>query len=60
MKEIILNADFDKLMNSIKTVEDVGASTRILEYLEHKGYNVNEYRKIQETKAKNIIAMESN
>jgi microsomal dipeptidase-like Zn-dependent dipeptidase len=60
MKEIILNADFNKLMNSIKTIEDVGAGTRILEYFENKGYNVNKYRKIQETKAKNIIAKESN
>ena len=60
IKEIIINQDFDKLMNSITTVEDAGASRRIIEYFEGKGYNVEKYKRMQEIKEKDAIAREMN
>jgi hypothetical protein len=56
IREIIINQDLDKLMNSIKTVEDAGASRKIIEYFENKGYDVKKYREIHEIKEKEAIA----
>jgi hypothetical protein len=60
MKEIILNADFDKLMNSIKTAEDLGASKRIIEYFEGKGYDVKKYKEMQENKERIMLSTNIN
>jgi hypothetical protein len=60
MREIILNADFNKLMNSVKTPEDIGASKRILEYFEKKGYDVKKYKQINERREKAMISGEMN
>jgi len=44
MKEVITNADFDKLMTSMKSIQDLGEGIKIIEYFKEKGYNVKKYQ----------------
>lgn len=58
IREIIINADLNKLMASMKTPEDLGEGKRIIEYFEKRGYDVKKYKERRDSKEKIMLSTE--
>jgi hypothetical protein len=59
-RQIIINKHLQKLMDDVKSVEDLGYSKRFIEYYEQKGYDVKKFKIKQEYREGLLLAVNYN
>ncbi len=59
-EQIRVNVFLEKLMNDVKTAEELGESRRIIEYFENKGYNVEKYNRRQKYRENLMLSINCN
>jgi hypothetical protein len=60
IEQIIVYEHLKKLMNDVKTFEDLGFSKRFIEYYEQKGFNVENFKKRHEYRENLLLAINYN